>query len=122
MNLMKWSIIPAVVGFILAGTSILPIWPGPLLVRHLPPAVLSAVVTLFACLRARSEKSRLAGGITLAYGLLACVVGVGFLFIVSTATSWEALAAVGSYFVGGSVFAIVIGIAIAFLSWKILRK
>lgn len=83
---MKRFIILAILGLLLGIASPLPVWPGPALLRHLPPGVFSAILIISACIGAiRSGGSKTVGVIGMIYGALATLAGVFFTLVSSYA-------------------------------------
>jgi FtsH-binding integral membrane protein len=118
---MKKFTLLAILGLLLGIASPLPIWPGPLLVRHLPPGIISAALVIFACFGTMKEGSKAVGVIAIIYGALASLSGI-LIFYIATGTSPEFLAGRGSIVVAGSVLAIFIGIMTILLGIKSIRK
>jgi hypothetical protein len=85
VNGIERKAIVALIALLLGLASPLPIWPGPHLIRHLPPALLSVLLIIFACLRAKGSKA--VSIIALIYGFLALSGCGALIYILLTATS-----------------------------------
>ncbi|MEX2751258.1 MAG: hypothetical protein Q6366_005160 [Candidatus Freyarchaeota archaeon] len=118
---MKKVPVLAVMGLLLGIASPLPIWPGPLLLRHIPPGIISFVLILAAYFAGRKTGSKVAGIITIIYGILATLAGMLFLTLVLLATSREFLT-VSSILILGSIVALLSGITAIILGWKLATK
>lgn len=118
---MKKAEILAIIALLLGIASPLPIWPGPLLLRHIPPGIISFVLVLAAYFAGRKTGSKLAGVIMIVYGILATLAGILFLTLILLATSREFLT-VSSVVLLGSIIALIAGITAIILGWKLARK
>ena len=77
----------AILALLLEWITPLPIWPGPHLVRHILPALLSLALIIFACLEAKGSK--IVSAVALIYGFT-ILAGCGLiLYVLFTATSYE---------------------------------
>jgi len=75
----------AILALLLEWITPLPIWPGPHLVRHILPALLSLALIIFACLKAKGSK--IVSAVALIYGFT-IFAGCGLiLYVLLTATS-----------------------------------
>ena len=79
-NVKIWIVV-SIIALLMGLASPLPIWPGPLLFRHLPPAIFSGILMMLSCLMVRKEGSRAVGIVSIIYGTLA-TIGAALLLII----------------------------------------
>jgi hypothetical protein len=113
---LKKYIVMAILGLLLGVTSPFPIWPGPLLLRHLPPGIISAVPLIVACLGAMKRGSKVVGAIAVVYGVLAILAGAAFTYVLFAVRS-EELAVSGIIGVGAAI-CLIVGIVVLTLGYK----
>jgi FtsH-binding integral membrane protein len=116
---LKKYLVMAILGLLLGVTSPLPIWPGPLFLRYLPPGVISAVLIILACLGVMKRGSKIVGVIAIVYGVLAILAGVTFTYVVFAVRS-EGLAVSGIISVG-AVICLIVGIVVLILGYKTFK-
>jgi hypothetical protein len=116
---LKKYIVMAILGLLLGVTSPFPIWPGPLLLRHLPPGIISAVLIILACLEAMKEGSKIVGAIAIVYGVLAILAGATFTYVMFAVRS-EELAVSGIIGVGAAI-CLIVGIVVLTLGYKTFK-
>jgi len=81
----KIALLAAILAVLLVWTAPLPIWPGPHLVRHILPAILSLALIIFACLKGKGSLGVLIAALTYGFTILA---GCGLIiYVIFTATS-----------------------------------
>jgi hypothetical protein len=109
----------AIVGVLFGLASPLPIWPGPLIYRHLTPGIISAILIIISCLGIMKEGSRIVGVISLVYGALATVAGILFSWIVSLfGLGNPGSGSLTPVILLGSIIALVVGITSIILGFK----
>lgn len=119
----KIYLVLCVVGLLLGLASPLPIWWGPILYRHLTPAIISAILVIVACLGAMKKGSKAVGIISLVYGVLATVFGALLsvvifpLLVGSTGTEYYT-----PVLILGTVLAIAVGITAIVLGFKTYKN
>jgi len=112
----------AIIALLLGLASPLPIWPGPSFIRHLPPALLSAVLMITALLRAGG--SRNVSIVGMIYGFLA-LGGCATLLLLFLSVSGEGLfqhPVIVLVIILGITAGIVVGLATVFLALNNLKK
>jgi FtsH-binding integral membrane protein len=109
----KTFIVLAILGLLFGIASPLPIWPGPLSVKHLALTIVSAVLMMLACFGAIRENSKDVGTVAIIYGTLTSLIGI------TTATSPEFLAEDCITVIIGSIVSLIVGITAIILGIKI---
>ena len=83
-------LILGIIGLLFGVASPLPIWPGPLIYRHLTPGIVSAILIIISCLGSLKKGSKIVGIIGILYGILAIIAGVFFSVLLTLLNSAEA--------------------------------
>lgn len=110
----------ALISLLLGIASPLPIWPGPALIRHLPPAIISFILITIACLLSKDSKT--VGIIAMIYGTLATLAGSIFITLYLSATSLEFLTTTGRIVLIGGIIALVAGLVTLILGYKTFKR
>jgi len=119
----KIFLILCIIGLLFGLASPLPIWPGPVIYRHLVPAIISAIFIIVACAGTIKQGSTIIGILSLIYGVLATIGGI-FLSAIFSMFGLFGSTGAGPYtqlIMFGTVLAIVIGIISIILGYKTFR-
>jgi hypothetical protein len=111
----------AILGLALGVASPLPIWPGPLFIRHLPPGLVSFALIVAACLGSMREGSKVVGGIAIFYGAMPALAGLAAVLLAASAASAEVVALRGVLIAGGA-FLLAVGLTAISLGCKTFRR
>ena len=119
----KIFLIICIIGLLFGLASPLPIWPGPVIYRHLTPAIISAILVIAACSGTIKQGSKIIGIISMIYGVLATIGGI-FLSAILSMFGLLGSTGAGPYaqlIMFGTILAIVVGIISIILGYKTFR-